>query len=118
VRGGGESTHVGADLGDEGLRGTLVDAGDRVEERNLTFERGDRPLDFLGQLGDRRVEEVDLGENRPHQARVVRTKATDEGLFEVRNLLSHRPASELGKDLGVALARDERGEHRSRRLAL
>jgi hypothetical protein len=64
------------------LGGAFVDAGDRVQELELTGERARQLLDLLGQRGDGLVEEVDLGEHLPDEQRVVAGEAPLERLFE------------------------------------
>jgi hypothetical protein len=52
VTGGGEAGHVGADLGDDRLRGGAANAGDLIQPLDRRGERGDLGLDLAVQLGD------------------------------------------------------------------
>ena len=48
----GEAAHVGADLGDDDLRGGTADPGDLIQPVDCCRERGDRLVDLAVQLGD------------------------------------------------------------------
>ena len=83
---GREAAHVGADLGDDALGGAPVDAGDGAQQPHLTPERGEHPVDLGRQLGDRLVQEVDLGQDGSDQQGVVGPEAPDQGLLELGDL--------------------------------
>ncbi len=56
--------HIGADLGDDALRGAPLNSGDRAEQLNGRLERGDLLPDRVGKTGDLLIQEVDMGEDR------------------------------------------------------
>ena len=111
VRVGREAAHVGADLGEQHLGGALVDAGDRVEQLELTGERAGQLLDPLRQGRDRLVEEVDLGEHLRDEQRVMAGEAALERFSERGDLLAQRALGQLGEHVGVVGAGDQRVEH-------
>ena len=71
VGGGGKSGHVDADLGDDALGGSFADAGDRVEPVTGLAERGDHPVDFDVEGGDRPFQIVDVVEDDAQHDGVV-----------------------------------------------
>ena len=111
MRVGREAAHVRADLGEQHLGGAPVDAGDRVQQLELTGERAGQLLDPLRQGRDRLVEEVDLGEHLPDQQRVVAGEAALERFAQRGDLLAQRALGQLGEHLGVVGAGDQRVEH-------
>ena len=111
MRVGGETAHVGADLGQQHLGGALVDAGDRVEQLELTGERAGQLLDPLRQRLDGLIEEVDLREHLPDEQRVVAGEATLERFSERGDLRAQRALGELGEHVWVVGAGDQRVEH-------
>jgi hypothetical protein len=85
----------------------------------MTLEaiRGELGLDRLGEQLDLLVEEVQVGEDRPDQERVVCIKATLERFAQRCDLRAHPALGQIGQDLGVSRARNERVEHRPPRDA-
>jgi hypothetical protein len=73
-----EAPHVGTDLGEDNLGVALVDARDRVEQRELSFERGDEPIDLDREPLDGFVEVVELGEDLSDQQRMMRVETSRE----------------------------------------
>jgi len=78
---------------------------------NRRRERAQLLLDRVGELRDLRVEEVDVGEDRADPQPVVLIEMTGQGLAQRRDLLAHLPARELGQDVGIGFAGDQRIEH-------
>ena len=74
----GEAAHVDADLGDDHLGGAPLDAGDRAEQLNRRGERGELRLDLVGEQLDLLVEEVEVGEDRRDDQRVLGIEAADD----------------------------------------
>jgi hypothetical protein len=101
----------GADLGQQHLGGALVDAGDRVQQLQLTGERARQLLDPARQSRDGLVQEVDLREHLGDEQRVVAGEATLERCAQGGDLLAQRALGQLGEDLGIVSARDQRVEH-------
>ena len=108
---GRELAHVGADLGEQHLGGAPVNTGDRVQQLQLTGERGGQLLDPLRQRLNRLIEEVDLREHLADQQHVVVGEAPLKRFSERGDLLAQAALGELGQDLGVMRAGDQRVEH-------
>jgi hypothetical protein len=94
-----------------------VDAGDGVEQLNRARERGAQLLDVRGERRDRLVEEVDLGEHLRDEQRMVVGDAADECLAQRGQLAPQFALRELGQQLRVVRAREQRVEHRATRRA-
>ena len=58
----GEHAHVEPALGDQDLRGVLLDAGDRAQQLDDLSVRCEHELDPLGEVLQRGVERVDVRE--------------------------------------------------------
>ena len=97
--------------------GALLDAGDRAEQLNRFGERGDLRLDHGGELGDRLVEVVDVGEDAADDQRVLCVEAALERLAQLRQLGAQLALGELGEHVWVGGAGDQGGEHRAAALA-
>lgn len=110
---GREDRHADADLGDDHLGGTLLNAGDRAQEFNGLLERGDVLGGRVAETGDLPDEEVDVIKDRVDPHRVEMIEAALERFFERGDLCAHPATGELGEDLGVGGAFDERVEHRA-----
>jgi hypothetical protein len=61
---GGEDAHVGANLGDDGFGAAPLNARDRAQQANGSFETGDAFLDRIGEAIDLLVKEVQVREAR------------------------------------------------------
>lgn len=109
--GGREARHVGADLADDALGAAAPDAGDRAQQVNRWGERADLFLDHAGELLDLLIEEIDVAQDRADPQPVMAVEVTLQRLLECGDLLAHLPPREIGQDLGVGLAGDERVEH-------
>ena len=96
--GGGEAAHVGADLGDYDLGRALLHPGDRAEQLNRGGERGELRLDLVGEQLDLLVEEVEVGEDRRHDQRVLAVESADQRLLERRDLRAQLALGQLGED--------------------
>ena len=94
-----------------------MNAGNRAQQLNGLLERGDLFPDGLGQRRDLLIEEVKVGEDRadPHGVEVV--EAALQGFFERWDLGAQATLRELGEDLWVGGARNERVAHRPPGLA-
>ncbi len=77
---GGEPAHVGADLGDHDLSGARLDAGDRAQELNGRRERAQLFLDRCREPLFLLIEEVEVGEDRGDDKRVVRVETAFQRL--------------------------------------
>jgi hypothetical protein len=89
----------------------VVHSGDGDERRDLSFERGDHPIDLHTERGDGLVQEVELGQDPADDERMVAAEAALEGALELRKLGPELAPGQLGEDLGVAGAGDECVEH-------
>jgi hypothetical protein len=65
-----EPVHVGAHRCDEGDCRRLADPGQRLGQGHRVRERAQQPLDFALQLGQCAFEELDVGQQHPHQHQV------------------------------------------------
>src|SRR5215216_53540 len=108
---GGEAAHVGADLGDDHLRGSPADPGDLIQPVDGRLKRGDLLLDLGLQLGDVGGCLVDAAKHPGQQEGVVVAEVAGEGLFQLAELGAQAGSCQPRQDLGVPLARDERGQH-------
>ena len=77
-------------------------------------ERADLLLDGVREPVDLLVQEVDVREDRPDPERVMRVEVPGERFTQLRDLLAHLPARELGEHVRVSRARDERASSVSR----
>ena len=75
MAGGREHRHVGADLGEDVLRGAGLDPGERAQQLNMRLERAQYLLDRVGEPLDLLIEEVQVREDRADQQRVVGVEA-------------------------------------------
>jgi hypothetical protein len=71
------STPISAMIASAARRSTPV----TVRYRSTSAERGDHPVDLGGQLGDRPVQEVDLGQDGADHQSMMGPEATHERLF-------------------------------------
>src|SRR5260370_32472186 len=71
----GGKAHVHAELGDDHLSRALMDAGDRVQLRQLLGERGEVVVDLLTHRGDRLVEILEMRQQLPDEKSVMRAEA-------------------------------------------
>jgi hypothetical protein len=117
VRDGREAAHVQAALGDQHLRGVALDAGDRAQQRDRRLVRREDLVDAGIEIGDRGIEGVDVREQLgDHDAVVLDHKTAGQRLAQLRDLGAHPRLGQLGQLVGVADARQQRLEHRARRL--
>ncbi len=114
--GAGEHAHVGADLSDHRFGGALGDAGDRGGQRDGGLPgRAQLGLDRVRKLGDVLVQEVQMGQDRADDQRVVRFEATLKRLPERRDLGAQLPFGQVGEHPGVGGSGHQRVEHRATR---
>ena len=88
VPGGGESSHVGADLGDDDRGGGASDTGNLSDPPGRS-RRGDHLLDPGVQIGDVRVDRIDPAEHLAQQERVVISEVPGERLLQGTDLPAH-----------------------------
>ena len=105
---GGEAAHVDADLGDDHLGGALLDAGDRAEQLNRGGERVELLFDLVGEQLDLLVEEVEVGEDRRDDQRVLAVETADQRLAQGGDLRAQPALRQLGQHLRVGGAGNER----------
>jgi hypothetical protein len=117
VPGGREHRHVGADLGNDRLRGPLAHPGDGVQPVSSPGERGEHPVDVGIELGDRPLKLLQVRHGQADQQRMMGTKAAPQGLAQLRELGAQPPLGQLSQHLWVALAGDQRLQHRATRGA-
>jgi hypothetical protein len=94
------------------VRGDPSDPGDLVETVDRVSESGDLLLDPGVDGGDVGAQGVDAGQHPAQQEGVVLGEVADEGLLEHGDLASHPGVGQLRQHLRVALAADQRIEHR------
>ena len=111
VGGGGELGHVDTDLGDDALGRALADTGDRVEPIAGFTERGDHPVDFTVEVGDRRFQVVDVIEDDPQHRGVMLPEPAPEGQTQRRDLLAQHPFGQLGERVRITFPGDEGPQH-------
>ena len=99
------------------LRGAPLDAWDRAERFHGWREWCDLGFDRGGELGDRFVEEVDVGEDPSDDDRVLGLEPALQRLAERRKFRAKLPERQISEDFGVGGAGDQRGEHRPAGLA-
>jgi hypothetical protein len=117
MAGGRKDAHVSSDLGDDDLGGALADARDACQQVPGRGERGDLLVDGVGQRRDLLVEEIKVREDRGDQDRVQWLKAPLQRIAQSGDLLTQLAAREIGQNIGVGRAGDERVEHRAAALA-
>jgi hypothetical protein len=108
---GGEAAHVGADLGDDHLRGDPADASDLIQPVGRLRERGDRLLDLGVEFGDVGAGLVDAVKHGGQQEGLVVGEVAGEGLLQQAALGAQAGAGQLRQRLGVALPSDQGGQH-------
>ncbi len=86
VPSGGESRHVGPDLGDDRLGRPLAHSGDGVEMITGSLERADDHLDPLVQLGDGDFQVAGVVQAQPDEQGVVVAEPPFQGLAKLRDL--------------------------------
>jgi hypothetical protein len=93
---------IQAALGDQYLRGVLLDAGDRAQQLDDVSVRGKHEFDPLAQVLQRSVQRVDVREQLgDHNPVVLDLKATPERLAQLRDLRPHLAFGELSELLGI-----------------
>jgi hypothetical protein len=107
----GEHTHVGPDLGQDGLGGDHPHPGDGVQDLNLSGERGHRLLDPLLDGLDVGLQVDDVGEHPLEPECVVAPEPGGEGLAQLGQLGPEPPPGQLRQGLGIGLPLDERSHH-------
>ena len=75
-----QAGHVGADLGEDGLRAAALDADDAAEQLNGLGERADLLLAGVREPVDLLVEEVNVREDRADPERVMGVEVSFERL--------------------------------------
>jgi len=100
VAGGGETGHVGADLGDQFLGAGLADAGDLIQLGHLSRERGDRLIDPPGQRLDLGGQGVGPVEHLVQQVAVVVAEMPGQRLLQDAFLAAHGTAGQLRENVG------------------
>ena len=108
---GGEAGHVGADLGDDRLRGGPANATDLIQPLDRRPERGDLGLDLAVQFGDVDAGLVDAAQHRGQQEGVVVGELAGQRLTQRRELDPHPAVGQVGEDPGITLTGDHRIEH-------
>jgi len=113
VRGGPESAHVAAGLGDDHGSAFAVDTRNRDQVLDRVSERGELGVDPRGYLLDDRAQLIDAAQDDAAEERVVVVEAAGQRLdqrvvFEPQLLFG-----QISKDLGVAFTVDEGLHHRS-----
>ena len=111
------SASVGADLGHQRLGRRAPDAGDRVQPRDRVLVRAQALGDLGADPGDRRVEEVDVGQLLGHQEALVRPDAPDQRPLQLGDLLAQATLRQLGQCRAVGLPGDQGGQHLPPRYA-
>src|SRR5512133_3897182 len=82
MAGGGEATHVGADLGDDRAGGGAADATDLIQPVGRRHERGDQLLELVVQLGDVSIQPSHPGQHLGQQEPVMVAEVPGEGLLQ------------------------------------
>ena len=108
---GGEAAHVGADLGDDDLRGGATDPGDLIELVDRRLKRGDLGLDVGLQGGDVGTGLVDAGKHRLEQEGVVLGEVPGERIPEPAALAAHAAPRQLGQHHWILFPGHQRGQH-------
>jgi hypothetical protein len=98
-------------LGDDALRGAPVDPGDGVQQVDLSGERGDQPINLGREVLDRLVQKVELGQDLFHDQPMVGHEAALQCPTQQGNLRTQPAAGQLGKNLRVTRARNQRHQH-------
>jgi hypothetical protein len=99
VPGGREHRHVGADLGNDRLRGPLAHPGDGVQPVSSPGERGEHPVDVGIELGDRPLKLLQVRHGQADQQPMMGTKAAPQGLAQLRELGAQPPLGQLSQHL-------------------
>ncbi len=108
-----EDAHVGPDLGDDDLRAAPLNTGDRAQQFNVRSERAGLLLDRVGEPVDLLVQEIDVREDRTDPQGMHLVKAALKGLAQRGELDPQAALGEVGQNLRVGGAVDQRVEHRA-----
>ena len=109
---GEELLHGDADLGDHGGGGVQADPGDGGQQVPPALKGLHHLLDAGVQLGDRRLQVVDVVQVQAAHQGVVVAEAAFQGHGQVRDLGPHRALGQLGQDRAAAFPVDQRLDHR------
>jgi len=112
VLGGRESVHVDTGVGNDHVCDQGADPGDGADEFAEPLKRLDHHLDPLGQLVDRRGVPVDQIQVHACEERVVLVEPAVKRLSELGDLRPQPPLGQLRQRGGIAVAGDERLQHR------
>ena len=95
MAGGGEHRHVGADLGNDRLRGPLAHPGDGVQPVTGHRERGHHLVHTGIQAGDGAFQVLQVVKRQPDQQRVVVAEAASQRLAQLGELLAQLALGQL-----------------------
>ena len=112
VPGGGEHAHIPAGFGDEYLGGDAGEPGNADQQVPGGAKGFHRRLDALVEAGDVGAVGVDAVQEQPGHERVVLAEPAGQRFGQGGDLRAHPPLGQVGQRGGVALAGDERFEHR------
>lgn len=112
LRRGREAGHVGAGLGDDRLGGALADAGNGLQAGEDVGVVGGQLGDAVVKVADGVVEPVDVVQELAQLGGVVVAEAGVERPDELGDLAAQSPLGQVGEHHGVALAGDQRLDHR------
>ena len=113
--GGRELRHVSAGLGDDDVGGAGADAWDRADQVVECAKRLQHHLDPLGQPSDGGGVLIDQVQVQASQERVMRGEPAGQRLRQLWDLDSHPALGQLSEASWIAIAVDERLEHRPAR---
>jgi hypothetical protein len=108
----GKRPHVHADLGDDHLGGGAAQAGDLIQPLHHLSERDDQLLELAVQLGDVSVQRIHPGQHPSQQEPMMVGEEPGERLLQHGELGAQAGPGQLRERLWVALAGDQRGQHR------
>jgi len=106
VPGSREHRHVGADLGDDRLRGPLAHPSDGVQPVPGPSGRGDHRIDAAVQCRDGALQVLQVGKRQAHQQGVMVAEPAPERLAQLGELAAQPPLGQLGQHLGIAFPAD------------
>jgi serine/threonine protein kinase len=90
-----KAAQIGADLGEQDLRGPPADAWDRLHSLQLGLKRAQARSNLSAHSLQTGIEEVDVGELLGNQEPLMRTELASQGLLQLGNLLPQSPARQL-----------------------
>src|SRR6266851_13901 len=106
-----EAGHVGADLCQDCGRRDGSDARDGLQQFERLLERGQAALDLYLYLSDGLLQELNVRQDLAYQHQVMRLDSSVERLAQLWRLGPQDSASQIGENVRIPLAIEQRRQH-------